>query len=86
MIVGNFCAIFGSMVLAIYVVYSAPVVREERFPYFTFMVLSSALVAAYSWLLSWIFNNPVDIFSYEPENGVFGLFADRYFHLLLLVM
>jgi len=76
MIVGNFCAIFASMVFAIYSMYSVPIVKENRFPYFTFMVLTSGLVVVYSWLLSWVFNNPVDMFSYEAENGVFGLFTN----------
>lgn len=78
MVVGNFSAIFGSIVLAIYMVYSVPLLKEESFPFYTFMVLSSLCVAVYSWLLSWIFNNPVEILSFEAKNGVFGIFSNRY--------
>jgi len=86
MIIGNFSAIFGSMVIAVFTVYSIPIINDNRFPYYSFMVFSSILVVVYSWLLSWIFNNPVDVYSYEAHNGVFGLFANKYYFHLLLVM
>ena len=76
MIIGNFCAIVGSLIAAVNLVYSTYIIKEDNFPFYTFMTISSIVVVIISWLLSWIFNNPIDMFSTEPVNGAFGLLAN----------
>ena len=76
MIIGNFSAIDASSIAEVNIVYRTNIIKEDNFPVYTFMTISSIVVVIISWLLSWIFNNPIDMFSTDPANGAFGLLAN----------
>jgi len=83
MLLGNFCAIFSSAIMAIYIIHSTPLMREEHLPYSIYLALVSINTIVISIIVSMFSETPVGLFSSDPVNGVLGMFATKYFLIYL---
>ena len=75
MLVGNFCAIASSVVFAMYALSSASIIKSDSLPFSIYLALMSIYMVIISFVASWFFSKPVDLFSVDPVNGAFGMFA-----------
>ncbi len=75
MLLGNFCAIASSAVFAMYALSSSPILKGESLPFSLYLGIISVYTILISIAAAWLMGTPVAVFSVDPVNGVFGMFA-----------
>lgn len=71
---GNFLAILGSAVYAVYTAQGSQVVRQNRCPLSLYLTLMSVCMIGFSYIMAPVMRMPPPTFSMDPQTGVFGLF------------
>ncbi len=69
---GDFAAILGSAVFAIYISYSKNVSSEKNCPTSVYLILLAAFTIGMSYVVSVVLGEEIDLFSLDPELGLFG--------------
>jgi hypothetical protein len=85
MLIGNFCAIAGSAIAAIYGHFSDIVLKDSaKCPIHIYLALLSCFMTIIAYIGSFYMGRPVQIISIDPTDGLFGIFMTTYNVMLIL--
>lgn len=76
-LIGNFCAIFSSALCAIYNAYSSEALVERKCPLSVYFGLLSLYTIVISYILAQVLGEDVELLSFNPTVGFFGLFSNQ---------